>query len=102
MRCPLPGWRRIAWTAIDDVEVSTVEVDFEAGLRHTEIPSDELERYALVLPPMWETMVFGGELSEQQWRWPNAVAALAGHDQVVALVRDVREARQRAEKRRET
>ena len=33
-------------------------------------------------------MIFGGPHDEYQWRYPNREAALAGHDQAVALARD--------------
>jgi hypothetical protein len=39
-------------------------------------------------PLIFETMIFGGPLDQTQWRWPSEEAALAGHDQAVALVRD--------------
>lgn len=44
-------------------------------------------------PPMlFETMIFaaenGDELDLRQWRYPTEAAAVAGHDQVVATVRD--------------
>lgn len=70
------AYKHVALTAIDDeCEVSTVwigtDVSFGEG------------------PPLiFETMIFGGPLDEQQWRWPNEEAALAGHDQVVALCRE--------------
>jgi hypothetical protein len=72
-----PDYCRIALTAIGaDVEVSTAWI----GIDHS---------FGLGGPPLvFETMVFGGPLHEEQWRWPNRVAALAGHDQVVALAHE--------------
>lgn len=72
-------YKRIALTRVDDsgfvVEVSTVWL----GLDHS---------FGFGGPPLlFETMVFGGPFDEEQWRWPNKVAALAGHDQVVAEVK---------------
>ena len=40
-------------------------------------------------PLIYETMVFGGTLSGEQKRYPNRHAALAGHDQLAAEVRDL-------------
>jgi hypothetical protein len=37
---------------------------------------------------LFETMVFGGPDDEKSWRWPKMGAALAGHDQVLAMVKD--------------
>ena len=39
-------------------------------------------------PILYETMIFGGEHNDHQERYTNEVAALAGHDQAVAMVRD--------------
>jgi hypothetical protein len=39
-------------------------------------------------PLIYETMIFGGPHDEYQDRHPNRDAALAGHDQAVALARD--------------
>jgi hypothetical protein len=72
--------RRVARTELGDgVEVSTVWL----GLDH---------RFLGDGPPLiYETMIFGGPHDEWQWRWPNRDAALAGHDQAVALARDAAE-----------
>ena len=64
----------------DDVEVSTVWL----GLDYS---------FGLGTPLIYETMIFGGEHDEYQWRYPNRDAALAGHDQAVALARDAARAR---------
>jgi hypothetical protein len=59
-----------------DVEVSTVWLGLD-------------QRFWGDGPPLiYETMIFGGPHDEEQWRWPNRDAALAGHDQAVALARD--------------
>lgn len=39
-------------------------------------------------PLLFETMVFGGQWDQSQWRWPTREAALAGHDRIVAGVRN--------------
>jgi hypothetical protein len=69
--------RRVLATDVGDIEVSTVWLgfDYSFGAR-------------LGVPLIYETMVFGGDLDNVSWHWPNRDAALAGHDQVVALVRD--------------
>ena len=67
--------RRVAVTEIGDVRVSTVWL----GLN-----------YCFLLggtPLIYESMVFGGEFDEHCQRYPNRDAALAGHDQLVAMVR---------------
>jgi hypothetical protein len=40
------------------------------------------------VPIIFETMVFGGPLDQEQWRYATKEAALAGHDQAVAAVQD--------------
>jgi hypothetical protein len=70
------GYIIVAKTPIgDDAEVSTVWTGLDLGLREG--------------PPLiFETMIFGGDHDGRQWRYPNEVAALAGHDQAVALARE--------------
>ena len=77
----LAGDRHVALTqAAAGVEVSTVYL----GLDHN---------FGLGGPPIiYETLVFGGELDGEQDRYPNRHAALAGHDQMVAKVRDAENA----------
>jgi hypothetical protein len=68
--------RHVQLTTVGDVEVSTVWL----GLNHN---------FGLDGPPLiFESMVFGGILDGEQCRYPNWNAALAGHDQLVAQVRD--------------
>jgi hypothetical protein len=59
----------------DDVEVSTVWLGMDYA-------------FGKGTPLIFETMIFGGPHDEWQWRYPNRDAALAGHDQAVALARD--------------
>jgi hypothetical protein len=68
--------RRVALTDVDGVRVSTIFLGIDHGWGLTPHPI------------LFETMVFGGPLSESQERWTNEVAALAGHDQWVERVRD--------------
>jgi hypothetical protein len=59
------GYRRVACDKVNDVEISTVFL----GLDHN---------YGSGPPVLWETMVFGGELDQEQTRcsgtWQNAEA----------------------------
>jgi hypothetical protein len=70
------GDRHVAFDRVDDVAISTVWL----GLDHNFGFGDS--------PLIYETMIFGGEHDEETWRYPNRDAALAGHDQAVALARD--------------
>ena len=67
----------VASTFIDDVRVSTVFLVLEAlGLMGGPPPACP-----------WETMIFGGPYDEHGWRYTSRLAAVAGHDQVVAALR---------------
>jgi hypothetical protein len=66
--------RHVADDMVGLVRVSTVWL----GLNHN---------WGLGPPLFFETMVFGGVHDEDQWRYPTEAAALAGHDQVVTMVR---------------
>ena len=71
--------RHVADDMVGDVRVSTVWL----GLNHN---------WSGQGPPLiFETMVFGGVHDEEQWRYPSHHAALAGHDQVVTMVRKAEE-----------
>jgi hypothetical protein len=67
--------RLVAFDVLGDVEVSTVwlGIDYSFGRG---------------VPLIYETMVFGGELHEVGERYPNRIAAQAGHDRWVAAVRE--------------
>jgi hypothetical protein len=68
--------RVVARTRIDeDCDVSTVWL----GINHQWFDGP---------PLIYETLVFGGDHDGEMERYPNRDAALAGHDQMVALVRD--------------
>lgn len=71
-------YRRVALTRIglppDDVSISTVWL----GIDHS---------WTKAGPPIiFETMVFGGALDQEQWRYSTVKAAQIGHDHVVKLV----------------
>jgi hypothetical protein len=70
--------RHVADDMVGLVRVSTVWL----GLNHN---------WGLGPPHIFETMVFGGTMDEHQWRYPSEAAALAGHDQVVTMVREAEE-----------
>jgi hypothetical protein len=65
---------RIAKDAIGDVEVSTVFLGIDRS-------------FGSGPPLLFETMVFGGELDDEQERYSTEAEALAGH---AAMVRRVR------------
>lgn len=71
------AYRHVGMTALaDDVEVSTVWL----GLDHS---------FGLGGPPLiFETLVFGGPMDGEMDRYPTLDAAQAGHDQMVAAVRE--------------
>jgi len=64
-------YRRVEHDTIDGVEVSTVWL----GVVH---PGERI----------FETMVFGGALHGEQWRWSTEAEALMGHASVCHLVRE--------------
>ena len=67
--------RRIAFTEVDGVRISTVFL----GLNHA---------FRDDVPPLWfETMVFGGEHDEFMQRYTTLEDAMHGHERVVAMVR---------------
>ena len=66
--------RQVAMTTVGDVDVCTDWIGLDYGFGETPAPL------------VYETMVFGGDHDGELWRYPNRDAALAGHDQVVALV----------------
>jgi len=69
------GERRIARTQIDDVSVSTVFL----GLDHS---------FGGSTPILFETMVFGGPLDQEQERYATRKEAQAGHDKMVERVKE--------------
>jgi len=71
--------RLVARTEVDDIHVSTVFL----GTDHNWFDGGP--------PILYETMVFGGEFDQHQWRHHTRVEALAVHDQIVAAIREGRE-----------
>ncbi len=69
--------RYIACDKIGKVRVSTVFL----GLDH----SFSMENHN---PILFETMIFNGEHDQYQERYINRIAAQAGHDRAVAMVKD--------------
>lgn len=71
-----PSYKRVAWTEVGDYEVSTVLL----GIDHGMDPSKP--------PLIFETMIFDAD-RHGVWtdRYSNKVAALAGHDQAVAMAK---------------
>ena len=61
-----PARRRVAETFYGDVRVSTVFL----GLDHS---------FGGPVPVLWETMVFGGVLDGEQYRYTSVADARAGH-----------------------
>jgi len=67
--------RRVDRTNVtDDVEVSTVFL----AVDHNHWGGGQ--------PILFETMIFGGEYDQHQWRYSTKVQAQAGHDQIVAAL----------------
>jgi len=67
--------KRVAYTKVDDTTISTVWLEFN-------------HQYGDGPPLIFETMVFGGPFNEEQIRYSTEAEAVAGHDQMVALVRE--------------
>lgn len=60
--------RVVGLNEVGDVKVSTVFLVTDHGWRGE--------------PILWETMVFGGEHDEEQWRYGSRAEALAGHEAI--------------------
>lgn len=69
--------RRVAWTEVGDATVSTVFLVID-------------HNWDVGPPLLYETMVFRGSdmVDEGQWRYSTREAAIAGHERVVAELRD--------------
>jgi hypothetical protein len=68
------GWTRIGSDHVGDVWISTVWL----GLNHSYLGDGP--------PIIFETMVFGGNLDQEQWRYSTPEQARAGHAAAVTLV----------------
>jgi hypothetical protein len=69
------NYKRVAFSQVGAVEVSTVWL----GLNHN---------FGSGPPLIFETMIFGGEHDSYQDRYSTEAEALAGHDRIVAVLRD--------------
>jgi len=69
--------RRVAYNQFDDVEVSTVHIVFN-------------HRFSDGPPLIFETMIFGGEYDQHQWRYSTLDDALEGHQRVCVLLQEGR------------
>jgi hypothetical protein len=68
------SWWRKETVISDDVTVSTVWL----GLNHSFLSGRRL---------YWETMVFGGDCDEEQWRYGSREEALDDHERIVRELR---------------
>lgn len=69
--------RSIGKTFIDGIRISTVFLGIDHGFNF----EDED-----VPPVLWETMVFGGPMDQEQWRYDSLEKAKVGHKLAVRLV----------------
>jgi hypothetical protein len=77
-----PDYHRVALTIVGEAKVSTVWL----GLDHRMTVLDGGGP-----PIIFETMIFGGPHDEEQWRYSTEVEARAGHELVVAQLREEEE-----------
>lgn len=68
-------WRRVCWTAVGDVKVSTVFLMLD-------------HQYGDGPPLLFETMVFGGKLDQEQVRYSTWDEACVGHVEMVKRVEE--------------
>ena len=68
-------YRQVARTTVDESDVSTVWLGLDHG-------------FGRGRPLIFETMVFGGPLSDECWRYSTECEALAGHAKMVERLRD--------------
>ena len=71
--------RRVAQTLVGEANVSTVFL----GIDHVLFGGGP--------PILFETMVFGGQYDDRQWRYSTWDEAVAGHEAVVAALREGKE-----------
>lgn len=67
--------RRVALTKIGEAKVSTVFLAIDHNFM------------GIGAPVLWETMVFGGPLSDEMERYTSLEDAMIGHERMVARVR---------------
>jgi hypothetical protein len=72
----LDDYKRVAWDAVAEtgVEVSTVWL----GLDHN--------HDSMGPPIIFETMIFGGDHDQRQWRYSHQADAVAGHIEACRMV----------------
>jgi hypothetical protein len=68
------SWWRRRTEISGEIEVSTVWL----GLNHS---------FGLGRPLYWETMIFGGEHDQEQWRYSSRQSALDDHERIVRALR---------------
>lgn len=62
-----------------DVKVSTVFLGLDHGFPWAGLQEADYK------PVLWETMIFGGPLNDEQWRYTSIEGAKAGHAKAVRL-----------------
>jgi hypothetical protein len=72
-------YKRVAYTTIGDAWVSTVWL----GMEHAFLLQGDVDHPVHI----FETMVFGGPLDQEQWRYGSEAQALDGHAHAVELAR---------------
>lgn len=70
---------------LGDIEVSTVFL----GMDHSHFPGEA--------PILWETMIFGGEHDQYQYRYSSREEALLGHERAVQLVQQAQQMKEQGE-----
>lgn len=82
-------YKRVAETTVGNTWISTVWI----GLNYD---------WSRKGPPLiFETMIFGGPMNEETWRWSTEAEALAGHEEVVTMVRLARQLMTHGQKKHE-
>ena len=76
------GRYRIAETFVDDIHISTVFLRFDHGFNLSPLQGE------VVVPILFETMIFGEPtaINELQWRYTTVKEAKTGHKCAVGLV----------------
>lgn len=75
--------RHIGQDDREGIRISTVFLGIDHGFGWLDMTSQELADYK---PVLWETMVFGGPLDQEQWRYDDLEKAKKGHELAVHLV----------------
>lgn len=72
------GYKRVAQNTLKGLNVSTVWLGLDHGFGNKELDP----------PIIFETMVFGGDHTEPQWRYATEDAALENHAKIVKAIQD--------------